>query len=178
MALALVVAVALGVGIGIATSGSPQSAHRPAKQGGAAPATSAHSPVAKPSTGSGPPVDLGRLVGQLIVGHYTGPRPSAAFLARVRAGQLGSVILFSDNTAAGLARTRHAIAELQAAARQGRNPPLLVMTDQEGGEVRRLPGPPELAPAEMTSAAVAHAQTSLIYEHVRGPGIYGAADPA
>jgi DNA-binding Lrp family transcriptional regulator len=26
--------------------------------------------------------------------------------------------------------------------------------------------------------AVAHAQTSLIYEHVRGPGIYGTADPA
>jgi DNA-binding Lrp family transcriptional regulator len=29
-----------------------------------------------------------------------------------------------------------------------------------------------------SEAAVAHAQTSLIYEHVRGPGIYGAADPA
>src|SRR4051794_712615 len=26
--------------------------------------------------------------------------------------------------------------------------------------------------------AVAHAQTSLIYEHVRGPGLYGSADPA
>lgn len=26
--------------------------------------------------------------------------------------------------------------------------------------------------------AVAHAETSMIYEHVRGPGIYGSADPA
>jgi DNA-binding Lrp family transcriptional regulator len=29
-----------------------------------------------------------------------------------------------------------------------------------------------------THAAVAHAETSLIYEHRRGPGIWGAADPA
>jgi DNA-binding Lrp family transcriptional regulator len=29
-----------------------------------------------------------------------------------------------------------------------------------------------------THPAVAHAETSLIYEHVRGPGIWGAADPA
>jgi DNA-binding Lrp family transcriptional regulator len=29
-----------------------------------------------------------------------------------------------------------------------------------------------------TDPAVAHAETSLIYEHVRGPGIWGAADPA
>jgi DNA-binding Lrp family transcriptional regulator len=29
-----------------------------------------------------------------------------------------------------------------------------------------------------THPAVAHAETSLIYEHQRGPGIWGAADPA
>ena len=29
-----------------------------------------------------------------------------------------------------------------------------------------------------THPAVAHAETSLIYEHTRGPGIWGAADPA
>jgi DNA-binding Lrp family transcriptional regulator len=29
-----------------------------------------------------------------------------------------------------------------------------------------------------THSAVAHAETSLIYEHRRGPGIWGAADPA
>jgi hypothetical protein len=28
-----------------------------------------------------------------------------------------------------------------------------------------------------THPAVAHAETSLIYEHRRGPGIWGAADP-
>jgi DNA-binding Lrp family transcriptional regulator len=29
-----------------------------------------------------------------------------------------------------------------------------------------------------THPSVAHAETSLIYEHHRGPGIWGAADPA
>ena len=29
-----------------------------------------------------------------------------------------------------------------------------------------------------THPSVAHAETSLIYEHQRGPGIWGAADPA
>jgi len=29
-----------------------------------------------------------------------------------------------------------------------------------------------------THPAVAHAETSLIYEHRRGPGLWGAADPA
>jgi DNA-binding Lrp family transcriptional regulator len=29
-----------------------------------------------------------------------------------------------------------------------------------------------------THPSVAHAETSLIYEHARGPGIWGAADPA
>lgn len=179
MALTLVAAVALGVGIGFATSSSSQSNHSPVsqsnhglvKQAGGAPATSPHPRVAKRTTQTGPPVDLKRLVGQVVVGHYDGPRPSAAFIARVRAGQLGSVILFGDNTAAGLAATRHAIAELQAAARQGHNPPLLVMVDQEGGEVNRLPGPPELAPAAMTSAAVAHAQGVAAGRLLRSLGV-------
>ena len=29
-----------------------------------------------------------------------------------------------------------------------------------------------------THSAVAHAETSLIYEHSRGPGLWGSADPA
>ena len=29
-----------------------------------------------------------------------------------------------------------------------------------------------------TDPAVAHAETSLIYEHQRGPGLWGAASPA
>src|SRR4029077_13647537 len=42
------------------------------------------------------------------------------------------------------------IATLQQAASTGDSPPLLVMVDQEGGDVKRLPqGPPNAAPAQL-----------------------------
>jgi beta-N-acetylhexosaminidase len=92
---------------------------------------------------------LSRDVGQLIVGTYSGGTPSAAFVSAVRAGRIGGVILMGDNTAVGVARVRAAINVLQAAAKRGGNPGLLVMTDQEGGEVRRLPGAPVASAAAL-----------------------------
>src|SRR5262249_12099916 len=53
---------------------------------------------------------------------------------------------------------RGLVAKLQAAARAGGQLPLLIAIDQEGGVVKRLPGPPTLAPPAMRSAAVARAQ--------------------
>jgi beta-N-acetylhexosaminidase len=98
------------------------------------------------------------MLGQMMVTAFSGPHPSASLLARIRDGQLGGVILFSDNVAGGAAATRALARELQAAARQGGNPPLLVMTDQEGGAANRLVGPPAMSPAEMTTTAEAFDQ--------------------
>src|SRR4051794_19619934 len=93
---------------------------------------------------------LSRAVGRKIVTGMEGTFPSRALRARVRKGQVGGVILFGPNVGPGLGR---AIAALQRAARAGGNPPLLVMVDQEGGEVKRLSGlPPSRAPARMTGA--------------------------
>ena len=92
----------------------------------------------------------------MIVARLTGTIARPALLARIRAGEVGGVILFSDSFAAGRSRAAAAIAELQRAARAGGVWPLLVMTDQEGGEVRRVPGVgPVRAPHEMASADVA-----------------------
>ncbi len=168
----VVLAAALGVTIGVVTTGSSgskprrehhASATKPRTPGKTAAAPARSSERARP--------DLPRIVGQLIVGRYAGPRPDASFLARVRAGKLGAVILFADNTAAGLSATRQAIADLQRAARRGGNPPLLVMTDQEGGEVNRVPGPPTLAPADMDSTAVAEEQGAAAGRLLRSLGI-------
>src|SRR6202035_3194019 len=49
-----------------------------------------------------PGPDLPRLLGQMIVARFHGPAPSAPFLARIRAGQIGGVILFGDNVAGGV----------------------------------------------------------------------------
>jgi beta-N-acetylhexosaminidase len=90
---------------------------------------------------------LSRLAGQSIVGAFSGRSPSASFVARVRRGELGGVILFGENigSASRLART---VSALRGAAAAGGNPHLLILVDQEGGTVRRLRSAPPRASAE------------------------------
>jgi beta-N-acetylhexosaminidase len=92
------------------------------------------------------------MIGQTLMGSMAGTTPSAELLARIRAGRLGGVILFGDNitTTSALAAL---VAKLQAAAKAGGNPPLLIATDQEGGEVKRFEaGPPALSAERMSAA--------------------------
>jgi beta-N-acetylhexosaminidase len=51
------------------------------------------------------------------------------------------VIIFAENFAS-VGDLKATIAKLQAAARRGGQPPLLIATDQEGGVVKRLPAAP------------------------------------
>jgi beta-N-acetylhexosaminidase len=95
------------------------------------------------------PPTLARLVGQSIMTAFSGTDPDAGLLRRIRAGDIGGVILFGDNVSSPAA-VRSLVGRLQATARAGGNPPLLVATDQEGGAVRRLPnGPPRLSEREL-----------------------------
>jgi beta-N-acetylhexosaminidase len=119
-----------------------------------------------------PPIPtISRMLGQMIVARFAGSQPSSSLLARIRAGEVGGVILFADNTVGGPVATRALTARLQRAARRGGNPPLLIMTDQEGGEVKRLPGPPTMAPSQMTTTAVAFAQGRATGHLLRSVGI-------
>jgi beta-N-acetylhexosaminidase len=96
---------------------------------------------------------LERAVGRKIMTAMRGRFPSRSLRTRVRRGEVGGVILFGPNVGPNL---KGAIAALQAAARAGGNPPLLIAVDQEGGEVKRLRTlPPSRAPAEMTAAGAA-----------------------
>jgi beta-N-acetylhexosaminidase len=112
---------------------------------------------------------LAQLVGQHLLVRMHGTTPSAAFLGRIRRGEIGGVVLFQDNGTA--AQLPGLVAKLQAAARAGGQLPLLVATDQEGGIVKRLPGPPTLAPKSMTSAAIARAQGLATGRYLRGLSI-------
>jgi beta-N-acetylhexosaminidase len=121
---------------------------------------------------SAPSSDLGHALGETIVSRMSGTQPSPGLLERVRAGQLGGVILFSENFAAGAAKVASAIDQLQREARAAGTWPLLVMTDQEGGEIRRLAdAPPRLAPAEMDSAQTAHSEGLATGRALRRTGI-------
>jgi beta-N-acetylhexosaminidase len=112
------------------------------------------------------------MLGQMIVARFSGPHPSTAFLARIRAGQIGGVILFADNLSGGPQATRALTGELQQAASAGGNPPLLITTDQEGGSVRRLYwAPPTLAASAMSSSAVARSEGEAAGRALRSAGI-------
>jgi beta-N-acetylhexosaminidase len=80
-----------------------------------------------------------------------GTTASPAVLRRVRAGQVGGVILFSRNISSDR-QVRSETAALQRAARAGGNPPLLIATDQEGGEVKRFANGPFLDPPQITAS--------------------------
>jgi beta-N-acetylhexosaminidase len=83
---------------------------------------------------------------------FAGLTAPASLLSAVRAGQVGSVILFGANVSTP-AQVKVLTSSLQRAAAAGGNPPLLVATDQEGGQVERLAsGPPTLSPPQMVSA--------------------------
>jgi beta-N-acetylhexosaminidase len=78
-----------------------------------------------------------------------GSRAGDALLRRVRRGEVGGVIVFPEGASA--ASVKRMVRSLRAAARDGGAPPLLVAIDQEGGEVKRLPGPPFLSQPQLGS---------------------------
>jgi len=99
---------------------------------------------------------LKKLVGQTIVGTLGEGGVDAKLLKRVQKGQLGGVIITQDNPLES--EVQSDAAKLQKAARQGDNPPVLIMVDQEGGHVKLLPGPPDLFPEEIADEGPTTAQ--------------------
>jgi len=98
-------------------------------------------------------LSLPQLVGQRVVYSYRGLTPPASLLARIRAGQAAGVVFFKGNIA-NERQLRAVTAELQRAALQSPvKLPLLLMTDQEGGLVRRLPGAPTLSEKQIGQSA-------------------------
>ncbi|MFJ5120069.1 glycoside hydrolase family 3 N-terminal domain-containing protein [Kitasatospora sp. NPDC088548] len=85
------------------------------------------------------------LAGRRIVYSYPGPVPPPALLRAIREGRAAGVILFGENVT-GTEQLHSAVDQLKrAAAESPGSAPLLLMTDQEGGKIRRLPGAPELS---------------------------------
>ncbi|MEV7027747.1 glycoside hydrolase family 3 N-terminal domain-containing protein, partial [Kitasatospora sp. NPDC093558] len=92
-----------------------------------------------------PALDSRLLAGRRIVYSYAGPTPSPVVLSAIREGRAAGVILFGENVTSP-EQLAEAVGMLrQAAAESPVREPLLLMTDQEGGKVRRLPGAPELS---------------------------------
>ncbi|MFF0411043.1 glycoside hydrolase family 3 N-terminal domain-containing protein [Kitasatospora sp. NPDC004745] len=93
-----------------------------------------------------------QLAGRRIVLSYAGPTPPPEVLRTIREGRAAGVILFGENVQSP-EQLAQAVGQLRQAAAESRVPgALLLMTDQEGGRVRRLPGAPELSARRVGAA--------------------------
>ena len=154
--LAMTVALALATAVGTAAASAL-----------AAPAPTAAAwhpggPAALPAPATQRLSDA-QLAGQRVIYSYPGLTPPRALLRAVRSGQAAGVIFFAGNISSP-AQLAAVVRQLQRADASKRNPvraPLLLMADQEGGAVRRLPGPPDLSERQIGRAADPSGQARL-----------------
>jgi beta-N-acetylhexosaminidase len=147
-------------------------------QGPAAASTAAQLKALAAERGTIARLSPAQMAGQRVIYSYSGLTAPSWLLADIRRGLVGGVIFFSFNISSEL-QIRGVIEQLIAANASAQNParafPLLLMTDQEGGEVRRLPGAPLLSEAQIgassnPSAEAAAAGTSAA-ANLRGVGM-------
>jgi len=94
-----------------------------------------------------------QLAGQRVVYSYPGLTVPSALLDQISAGQAAGVIFFGGNISSE-AQIASVIGQLVQAQQQSPVPaPLLLMTDQEGGLVRRLPGAPVMSEKQIGQSA-------------------------
>ena len=97
-----------------------------------------------------------QMAGQRVIYSYTGLTAPGWLLTDIRRGLVGGVIFFSFNISSE-PQISGVIRQLAAANASAGNParkfPLLLMTDQEGGAVRRLPGGPAESEAQIGASA-------------------------
>lgn len=107
----------------------------------------------EPSVASTLPPKL--LAGQRIVVGVNGTSVGASLRSAIREGRVAGVVLFAANFPTRAAGTR-LIAQLQAIPRPPKlRDPLLIMVDQEGGQVKRLSGAPNASAATMGARGAA-----------------------
>jgi beta-N-acetylhexosaminidase len=161
-AAACAVLLAVVIGLAVLRGTSPGSAARPplakppAAGAGAAGSAAAGSVRARAPARALPKLSPEQLAGQRVIYSYAGLTPPANLLRWISKGEVGGVIFFGQNIASK-AQIASVAAQLERANASSQNPlrkdPLLLMTDQEGGEVRRLPGQPVLSEKQIGESA-------------------------
>lgn len=94
--------------------------------------------------------------GQRVIHSYPGLTPPASLMTAIKQGHTAGVIFFGDNIQ-NLSQIESVINSMKAAhASSPVKAPLLLMTDQEGGVVRRLPGEPVKSAKDVGASADPH----------------------
>jgi len=121
-------------------------------------------------TQAAPALTLRQTVGQHMIFAYDGLQPPPALRRRIERGEAAGVILFTRNVQSA-GQVRAVMRDLQAIRRPpGLRAPLIVMVDQEGGPVRRIPGAPARAAASVASAEQARADGRAAARTLRSAG--------
>lgn len=93
--------------------------------------------------------------GQRVIWSYPGLTPPQELFDAIRAGLVGGVIFFGENIdrndRSQIQGVTRALAQAQADS--GIRYPMLIMTDQEGGIVQRLPGAPGISEKQIGASA-------------------------
>jgi beta-N-acetylhexosaminidase len=127
-----------------------------------------------PAAGTKSALTPEQLAGQHVVFPFAGRTPPRALLARIRRGEAAGVIFLGANL--GTPAQVHAMTRrLRAVPRPpGLRAPLLLMVDQEGGSVQRLPGGPSRSAPAMAATgdpAVARAEGRAAAATLRAAGM-------
>lgn len=88
------------------------------------------------------PDDLTVEVGHHVIFSYPGPQPPPHLFNLIKQGKMGGIILFGENIADNLSAIIDDFQKTYKQSPASSGTPLLIMTDQEGGKVRRLPTGP------------------------------------
>jgi beta-N-acetylhexosaminidase len=134
----------------------------PAVTAAAARTGAAQSGVIRPALSAAlPTLSAQQLAGQRVIYSYSGRTPPASLISLIKHGEAAGVIFFGQNISSE-AQIAGVIRQLNRANASSLNPvraPLLLMTDQEGGQVRRLPGRPFLSEKQIGANPLAKAKT-------------------
>ena len=134
----------------------------PAVTAAAARSGAAQSGVIRPALSAAlPTLSAQQLAGQRVIYSYSGRTPPASLISLIKHGEAAGVIFFGQNISSE-AQIAGVIRQLNRANASSLNPvraPLLLMTDQEGGQVRRLPGRPFLSEKQIGANPLAKAKT-------------------
>jgi beta-N-acetylhexosaminidase len=116
---------------------------------------------ARTRTARRPALTPEQLAGQRVIFSYHGLTPPDSLLQQISAGQAAGVIFFGENISSE-SQIASVIGQLNAANAQSPvRAPLLLMTDQEGGIVRRLPGAPALSEKQVGASSDPVGQAKL-----------------
>ncbi len=131
MGLVVIAAVAALAGLAVGVTGDESSTD----------------PAESALVASGLPAE--QLAGQRLVAGFSGKSVPKGLRTMIARGRIAGVILFAENVGGDRA-LRRLTADLQGIDRPDRlSMPLAVMVDQEGGLVKRVPGPPSASAEEM-----------------------------